>query len=192
MADAAKSPPNPFWDFTLAVYRRDGVSAACIALQDRLGLDVNFLLLCVFAGAQDTVLSGGDLARLEMRAAPWRQSVIHPLRQVRRWLKDQTLLPREVVDALRRGVLAQEIEAEGMQQSLMGAEFEFTPQPAAPGLGAAARNLARYLAFARVSPDAEDVANLATLLSRALAPEASRSPGDSLRACLREAGVELR
>ncbi|MCH8922491.1 MAG: DUF2390 domain-containing protein [Planctomycetes bacterium] len=34
-------PASEFWDFTIAHYGRAGLSAAVIALQDRLGADVN-------------------------------------------------------------------------------------------------------------------------------------------------------
>ena len=32
---------HPFWDYSLEVYQRDGVSSALIKFQDRHGLDVN-------------------------------------------------------------------------------------------------------------------------------------------------------
>lgn len=168
MSGSAQSPDSPFWNFTLAVYRREGVAPACIALQDGLGLDVNFLLFCVFAGSRGVALHAEEFARLETRAAPWRQNVIHPMRRARRWLKEQTLLPAPAVDALRRAILGQEIEAEGVQQRLMEAELAI---PAgAPSIGAAGGNLARYIAWSGASPDGAGVLGLAVLLSQALAP----------------------
>ena len=44
-------PASEFWDFTIAHYGREGLSPAVIALQDRLGVDVNMLLLCCWAGS---------------------------------------------------------------------------------------------------------------------------------------------
>ena len=35
---------NPFWQFSLDAYQRDGVQPACLSLQDDWGLDVNVLL----------------------------------------------------------------------------------------------------------------------------------------------------
>src|SRR5215472_10605000 len=121
MPDKVELPASPFWTFTLAVYRREGVSPACIALQDRLGLDVNFLLLCLYAGLRGCRLDAHDFARVEDRVAPWRSHVIHPLRAVRRWLKEQQLLEKAASDQLRRGVLGHEIESESVQQRLMEA-----------------------------------------------------------------------
>lgn len=161
-------PASAFWTFTLAVYQREGVSPACIALQDRLGLDVNFLLLCLYAGSRGRVLTPDDFARVEERAAPWRKHVIHPLRAVRRWLKEQQLLEKAPSDQLRRGVLGYEIDSEGVQQRLMEAALTIPEGP--PSASTAARNLAAYLGWARAKPGEPDKADLASLLAQVFAP----------------------
>jgi uncharacterized protein (TIGR02444 family) len=168
MSGAIELPASPFWDFTLAVYRKDGVSPACIALQDRLGLDVNFLLLCLYAGSRGLKLSADDFARIEERVAPWRKNVIHSLRAVRRWLKEQQLLAKAPSDQLRRGVLGYEIESERVQQRLMEAVVA-VPQ-GAPSASTAASNLGGYLGWARTKPSDADKADLATLLSQVFPP----------------------
>jgi len=168
MPDNVDLPASAFWTFTLAVYRKEGVSAASIALQDRLGLDVNFLLLCLYAGSRGRALTPGDFARLEVRVAPWRQNVIHPLRAVRRWLKEQQLLEKAPSDQLRRGVLSHEIESEGVQQRLM--EVAVTIPEGSSSASTAACNLATYLVWARVKPGESDGTDLATLLSQVFRP----------------------
>src|SRR5262249_40267230 len=50
-----------FWNFSLKVYGRPGVAAACIALQDGLGLDVNLLLYCCWHGRARRRLEAADL-----------------------------------------------------------------------------------------------------------------------------------
>ncbi|MBI3706192.1 MAG: TIGR02444 family protein [Proteobacteria bacterium] len=168
MSESRAQPSSRFWDFTLSVYKKDGVAMACIALQDRRRLDVNLLLLCLFAGANGRALREDELAGIDAAIAPWRQHVIHPLRGVRRWLKEQTLLPKELADAVRRGVLGQEIESEGVQQRLMEARLAI---PAgAPDPHVAGANLARYFAVAGVAADDADGDALATLLSQAFPP----------------------
>jgi uncharacterized protein (TIGR02444 family) len=168
MTGSVDLPASPFWTFTLAVYQKNGVSPACIALQDRLGLDVNFLLLCLYAGSRGHPLTAGDFASVEERVAPWRKHVIHPLRAVRRWLKEQQLLAKAPSDQLRRGVLGHEIESEGVQQRLMEAAV---PIPeGAPSASTAAGNLANYLAWVRAKPGEADKADLATLLSQVFPP----------------------
>lgn len=170
MSDLGKPPRSAFWDFTLSIYSRDGVSPALIALQDRLGLDVNFLLFCLFAASRGCALDGGDFARLEAAAAPLRENLIHPLRQVRRWLKEQTLVVKESADTIRRGVLAQEIESEGLQQRAM--EARLTLAEGTADLAAASSNLAKYLAWSKVAATPAEVELLATVLARAFASSA--------------------
>jgi uncharacterized protein (TIGR02444 family) len=185
MSDPGQVQGNPFWEFTLSVYRREGVSQACIALQDRLRLDVNFLLLAVFAGTRGFSLEAMHWNALDALAKPWRENVIHPLRHVRRWLKEQHSLPAPSVDPIRKAVLAQEIEAEGMQQRLMWAALAVPSGD--PSLQIAARNLASYCRFSRVTVGADDLAALMTLLSQALHP----ATGDAARAALAEARINL-
>ena len=168
MPDKLELPASPFWSFTLAVYQKEGVSPACIALQDRLGLDVNFLLICLYAGARGRELTAHDFARLEERVAPWRQHVIHPLRAVRRWLREQQLLEKAQSDQLRRGVLGHEIESEGVQQRLMEGALKI-PEGASSA-PTAASNLKSYLGWARVEAGDEDRADLAVLLSQVFPP----------------------
>ncbi|MSO65782.1 MAG: TIGR02444 family protein [Alphaproteobacteria bacterium] len=87
-----------FWRFSLALYRRPGVAAACERLQDRLGCDVNVLLFCLWLGATGRSLDRAQFARTLAAASPWQQTVLRPLRQARRALKelavDQALYQR--------------------------------------------------------------------------------------------------
>jgi uncharacterized protein (TIGR02444 family) len=79
---------DEFWAFSLDAYARPGVAAACLRLQDELGLDVNLLLLCCWlARSGRGRLSEDDLAAAEARAAPWRREIVEPLRAIRRALK---------------------------------------------------------------------------------------------------------
>lgn len=106
---------NPFWDFSLAVYRRPGVPAACLDLQDRRGADVNVLLFAAWAGAACGVrLTGAELARLDAAVAPWREEVVRPLRAVRRRAKGED-------DGLYARLKAVELEAERIQQDRLHA-----------------------------------------------------------------------
>ena len=54
-----------FWAFSLEVYGRPGVAPACLALQDRHGLDVNLLLFCCWAASQGVTLDQRTLAAAE-------------------------------------------------------------------------------------------------------------------------------
>ncbi|MEE9209867.1 MAG: TIGR02444 family protein, partial [Kiloniellales bacterium] len=65
---------NPFWDFSLAVWGREAVAPACLALQERHGLDVNLLLFCGWAGRRGRALAAADIERLIEAARPWREA----------------------------------------------------------------------------------------------------------------------
>ncbi len=55
---------NPFWDFSLAVWGREAVEPACLALQERHGIDVNVLLFCGWAGRRGRALDAAVLGSL--------------------------------------------------------------------------------------------------------------------------------
>ncbi|WP_431855029.1 TIGR02444 family protein [Azospirillum sp.] len=133
------SPEESLWRFSLAVYGRPGVDAACIDLQDRLGADVNLLLLALWAGAVcGTPLSAADLERLASEAAAWHRPVVAPLRGVRRHLKGI-----EGAEALRQAVKAAELESERLEQMRLCRASGL--RPGAPDWGAAEANLRRLV-----------------------------------------------
>ena len=123
---------NPLWDFSLAVYARPGVPAACLDLQDRRGLDVNVLLFAAWAGAACGVrLSAEELARVDSAIADWRTEVVRPLRAVRRRVKGE-------VAALYAHLKATELEAERIQQDRLFAASGLAPRPGGSAALAAA------------------------------------------------------
>ncbi len=177
MSDNKDLPESPFWNFTLGVYGRPGVSQACIGLQDRHGLNVNMLIFCLWAGSQGHPLAAGDLERLEAALTPWDEAVVEPLREVRRWLKVQDLVPREQAEPLARAILGREIESEGLAQRLMERCL-----PLAAGVGdgrAAAANLRGYLDLRAVSGTDSDRADLAVLLRGAF-PDLDETHAENL------------
>src|SRR5947207_526472 len=108
-------PPSPFWSFSLAIYRKPGVAEACLALQDRHGLDVNLLLAALFAGTAGTALDEDGWALLEATVGAYHREVVRPLRAARRALKPLEGGPlddgRAVVAAqLRSAVKAAELD----------------------------------------------------------------------------------
>ena len=153
---------NPFWDFSLVVYARDGVEAACLALQERRDLDVNMLLFCCWTGSRGHALSAADIGRLRSAVEPWRSRVVTPLRGVRGWLKSQAVAPRTLTEPLRERIKADELDAEAVAQRLM---VETVPVGEGEGRpDQAAANLATYFADLGSAPDDRDTADLAVLL----------------------------
>ncbi len=132
---------SDFWRFSLSLYRMDGVPAACIALQDNHGLDVNVMLFALWLASKGRELSAGDLREVDEAIAAWRRDVVVALRGVRRHLRQ----PPEAVDALaaealRDKVKAVELESERLQQEGLFAlrAPEAWGSPAAPDTAGAA------------------------------------------------------
>lgn len=153
---------NPFWDYSLALYGREEVAKACLALQDRLGLDVNMVLFCCWAGSRGRRLRQDEIGRLTAATRAWRDEVVLPLRAARRWLKAQAPQVGPAALDLREDIKASELAAEAVQQDLLRREL---PVPeGAPSAPAAAANLRLYLAASDCRADSADIEDLATVL----------------------------
>lgn len=152
-----------FWDFSLAVYGKPGVAPACLALQERHGLDVNLLLYCGWCGRRGQRLDRAELAALDAKVAAWRENAVLPLRGLRRWLKTQETATGEDAEALRAEIKRLELEAERIEQELLSAGAGEAPGEASPP--AAAANMMLYLAFLEAEVSITDTADLAAVLT---------------------------
>lgn len=151
-------PENPFWDFSLTVYARDGVAPACLSLQDRLGVDVNLLLYCCWIGSQHgTVLDADTVSRLISKISDWKTRVVEPLRGVRRALKSGFEgLPSEGQEALRSDMKQAELQAERLEQDMLVNALEFPVTQAGKDLdkrSCARHNIDCYLAGLGIEMD---------------------------------------
>ena len=115
--------PQKFWDFSIELYGRPGVADACLDLQDSHGFDVNLLLYCFWygdcLGSFDKLL----LEELVKFSLTWNQGIVRPLREVRRWMKNQTQLVSEnqapQFQSLRERIKSEELSAEKIQQEML-------------------------------------------------------------------------
>jgi uncharacterized protein (TIGR02444 family) len=152
------------WDFAVAVYGRPGVQDACLALQDRLGVDVNMMMFCLWLAACDGIPS--DPARflgpaLEI-SRDWQTTVVAPLRACRQSLKQAAAggpgaaVDVQAIRALRDQVKKSELEAERLQILALAGLVErvenATPDPHVRRQ-AAATNLDVYFSAAGVTLD---------------------------------------
>ena len=155
-------PDHPFWDFSLRVYGRDGVGAACLHLQENHGIDVNVMLFCLWLGE-----TGRGVLDAEVH-----QEVVKSLRGLRRILKDG--FPdvfQGLRESLRGKVQAAEIDAEHLQQLLLAASVE---RPAPGGAltvedraGDASRNFDLYLDSLGAAFGPADTVHFAHILGQA-------------------------
>lgn len=131
------------WDWAVKVYGREGVSEACLQLQDYFDQNVCLLLWaawCAETGRRpddEEYEAACDIARA------WQETAIAPLRAIRRTLKkaipDLDTEPRE---AIRAKVKAVELDAEHyllLQLEELVASPTGAPRPVLDGLVAVAR-----------------------------------------------------
>lgn len=112
------------WKYSLAIYARPGVAEALIGLQDRLGIDVNVALCCLWRAARGHALGRRDIAAMVGASDAWQRGVVRRLRAVRRVLKSPVIADRSTAAAarrLRQKVKRIEIEAERVEQLLLSA-----------------------------------------------------------------------
>ena len=170
---------HPFWDFSLRVYGSDGVPAACIALQERRGIDVNLLLFCAWIGESGRgVLAESDLEATLAATTAWNRDIVCGLRVVRNRLKGGILpIPTDRSDVLRKMILEIEVKSEHVEQIALAAAVTRLADPA---LAAERRcddaviNVAAYFRRHGFTPDAEDARQMAIVLDPAF-PEFDRA-----------------
>jgi uncharacterized protein (TIGR02444 family) len=118
---------SELWDWAVQAYAAEGVSEACLHLQDAAGQNAPLLLWAAWtAGAgrrpdADTLEAACDIARA------WQETAIAPLRAVRRTLKGPNPdLENADREAVRTQVKAVELEAE---RRLLAALEALSPPP---------------------------------------------------------------
>ena len=183
--DGGVWPRELFWDYSVALYGRPGVEAACLELQQRHRIDVNLVLLCLWLGERGTALDGEALARLCHAADRWQLEVVRPLRTLRRRLKGRIAdaEPNSVAGdwpglaaSVRERAIALEIDAEHLEQVHLGRVAAGLPASAASGPALAGANLRHYWRF-----DRRDHKALRTLLEQAFPQAGADELDDGLR-----------
>jgi uncharacterized protein (TIGR02444 family) len=182
-------PDHPFWDFSLEVYHREGVGAACLHLQARHGIDVNVMLFCLWLGHSGRgVMTDEELRALRTATDQWHEVVVRGLRRVRTTLKDGfPETPERLRESLRGSIQAAEINSEHLEQLLLAGavdrpvEAENAPLEARAADGG--RNFERYLKSLEIAFDPADSVHFAHILGQAfqgLAPEGALDIAENL------------
>jgi uncharacterized protein (TIGR02444 family) len=179
-------PDEPFWTYSLELYGRPGVEAACLELQRRHGLDVNLVLLCCWLASRGIELDQITLARAKKAITSWQLEVVRPLRALRRRLGVKLLHPErhsipalwgELAAGLRGRVLAVELDAEHLAQLALGRVVAELQAGGAAGPGLAIANLCRYWAF-----EQHDLQALRSLLRAAMPNATAEALAEALAA----------
>jgi uncharacterized protein (TIGR02444 family) len=107
---------NDFWRFSLAVYGEADVAEECLALQQAIEADINFLLFCAWIGTRAIILSRKDIEAALKNVSAWQEHVVRPLRSVRQQIK---ALTHDEFESFRARVKSMEIEAEQIEQAIL-------------------------------------------------------------------------
>jgi uncharacterized protein (TIGR02444 family) len=108
---------SPFWRFSLRTYRVPGVSEAFLELQDSAGADVNFLLYLLWLALNGRRLEDAEIVEAMGDVAAWRNDVVVPLRNVRRFLREIPAgFDANATTRLRADIKRAELESERLQQ----------------------------------------------------------------------------
>lgn len=147
-----------FWNWSLDVYPR--AKAALLSLQDRAGFNVNLMLWCVWRTRIGAPPDAAAIAGAMEAVAPWHDATTRPLRAMRRRLA--AFGPAG--EALKPRALAVEIEAERIEQEILGAQRPAgAPAPPQDVRAAAIAALESYAALAGSGRRAEYSADFAAL-----------------------------
>ncbi len=153
------APADEAWAFVCRVYDVAGIAPACLALQDRHGIDVSLLLFALWAGlAYGRRFDADELARLDAVATPWQSEVVAPLRALRRRLRTgPATIPEPERAARRSELLALELACERTELRTLVAAVGGRPggPTGTGGAAAAAANLAAVAG--RAGADAQPV-----------------------------------
>jgi uncharacterized protein (TIGR02444 family) len=162
-----------FWDFSIAIYGKDGVQDECLTLQDQFGINVNLLLFCAFAGAvYGAALTADDIASARQEVSAWHNDIIGPLRAVRRRLKTIELRDPDAAKAatdLRSQVKTAELDSERIEQVMLEqwAAARLAARPRGNSRDIVSTNLQALLASYGVGPATEAMTHLiAAVLAR--------------------------
>ncbi|RUM96634.1 TIGR02444 family protein [Pseudaminobacter arsenicus] len=137
---------GPHWAYSLSLYRKEGVPAACLLLQDTYGVDVNILLLGLYCAARlDIGLTGTDIALLDEEIREFRECVVLPLRVSRRRLKDMPLGVSG--ETIRNKIKEIELRAEQLEQAIIMKWLDDAkPVSSAPNIAATAKIIVDHFA----------------------------------------------
>jgi uncharacterized protein (TIGR02444 family) len=157
---------GPHWAFVLDFYGRPGVAQACLALQDRFGVDVIMLLFALFVFQRDGVaVDESEIKSLDGIVASWRKEVVVPLREVRRTIKRAGGPESQISGSLLKQVADAAIASEQVSLALLAAQKVSGDRS---NLGVLLDRIVAFYAKAEGEGSADELATLKqTLLSAA-------------------------
>ncbi|MBX3521188.1 MAG: TIGR02444 family protein [Xanthobacteraceae bacterium] len=158
--EGAIDKKNALWRFSLNYYSTPDVPDICLFLQDNYNVDVNILLLILWLAASGKSLSVDEIAEIDRHVKHWRDTVIVPLRMIRRSIPK----PEEASSrlAFRANLKKLELESERIEQDDLFSQFR-THTGVAPDPVAARKGLDAYASYLGSSFQHDAVARLLSI-----------------------------
>ncbi len=158
------------WEFSLAIYESKAVQNACLCLQDRHGLDVNILLLCCWLAKRGERIDSREIDVVLARTTEWQDTVIVPLRGIRRHMKAGIRpIPIKDSEVLRARLKVLELEAERIEQQQLESTVLHGMELASGGSNRSElsmTNLTAYFSALQIESSKRDVQDLKTLADK--------------------------
>lgn len=133
----------------MQTYARPGVERALLELQDRHGLNVNMILWCLWCAQQRRSPADIVIRNAEDLSRRWSSAVTQPVRKARQALSSPAF-PAAGGDSesLRQKIKAIELDSEKMEQEMLEALSDASPDKgieSASAASAARKSLAAYV-----------------------------------------------
>ena len=110
-------PDSKLWDFSVQTYSLPEVKDLCLELQNNFDADINIIMFCLWIAEQSIELSKEDTVALIQTTLPWQKSILKPLRDARKMIKQQTIaMPADLLDQTVCNLTEMELNAEHMSQ----------------------------------------------------------------------------
>ncbi len=108
---------NPFWHFSLSIWKNKALQSSLLSLQDEQSFRINLILFSMWLGLENKLIAA-HLESIEKETQSWHEQVVAPLRRIRK------TLPKH---PLKSDVQQSELHAEQIEQAILfkiSARFE--------------------------------------------------------------------
>lgn len=110
-------PDSKLWDFSVQTYSLPEVQDICLSLQDDFNANINIIMYCLWTAEQNIKISQDNVTALVQSTQPWQDTILKPLRDVRKMIKDHIIaMPVELLDQTVSNLGEMELNAEHMSQ----------------------------------------------------------------------------
>lgn len=154
-------PDSQLWNYSTQIYQLAGVESSCLNLQNTFDTDVNILLYCCWLAEQGIELGTQDIPQLIAATQPWQTSMIQPLREARKMMKQHIIaLPSELLKQTITNLSEMELNAEHMAQLSLEKAIHLNDKQKNKDKNSveiAAHNLALYCQQLESVPDNSDI-----------------------------------